>query len=348
MRRPFFLSSLGAGLALAAGLAWGDQLSDLRQQRFTERDANRDGYLSLAEYGGHAGNFRALDDNGDSRLSRNEFVFRNGAGNEGQVTTGGRDPDELEGFELMDRNDDGIVSRGEWVGDTTLFNRLDRTDDGRITRDEFLSPLAPDSPEGRLQAKDRNNDGVLSRSEWLQEPLAFNRADRNRDGRVTVDEYRNQPGFDERRFAGLDLDRDGVIVRREWPRDDGRTFDETDRDHDGAVTRREFLDDAATNDDYAVERTTQFQELDANGDGYLSTREWTVERDAFDWLDDNRDARLSRAEFRDRARLWDRLRRLDRDGDGVVSRSEWQGSTQSFRLFDRNRDGVLRRTELVG
>ena len=52
-----------------------------RAARFVERDANRDGVLTLHEYqstGGHPGNFRALDTNGDGVLSRGEFVNRAG------------------------------------------------------------------------------------------------------------------------------------------------------------------------------------------------------------------------------------------------------------------------------
>jgi Ca2+-binding EF-hand superfamily protein len=348
MRRPFFLSTLG-GLLLAAGLASGDELTDARQQRFGERDRNRDGYLSLEEYAGHPGNFRSLDRDGDQRLSRTEFVYRGGrVPDDGKINTIDRAPSEaeIEQFERMDRNDDGIVSRGEWVGDTATFNRLDRTNDGRVTRDEFRSPLPADTAEGRHQGRDRNNDGVLSRSEWTDEPMAFEAADRNRDGQVTLDEYRDLPVLDERRFTDLDSDNDGVIVRREWPHAELRAFDGVDRNGDGAVTRREFLADTDPGNDVAVPRQSQFQDHDSNRDGYLTRREWPVDRDTFTWLDDNRDGRLTRAEFRDRERLWERFQRLDRDGDGVVSRREWPGSTPTFRMFDRDNDGVLSRNEV--
>ena len=348
MRRSFSFSIVSSGLLLTAGLASGQEMSTIRQQRFTERDANRNGYLSLEEYGGHPGNFHALDRDRDGRLSRSEFVTR-GAGapsDDGNVNTVVPEPIRLESFESMDRNRDGIVSRGEWVGDTFTFNRLDRTDDGRITRDEFLSPLSPDSPEGRLQGKDRNNDGVLTLSEWQDEPTPFERADRNRDGRVTLDEYRylaTDNEIDPRRFADLDLDQDGVLVRREWPRDERRTFDDMDRDADGAVTRREFGDNT-----YGNTRDSEFDDLDDDRDGRLSAREWPVDNQTFALLDGNRDGRLTRAEFGNRERLSERFRSLDRNRDGSLSRREWRGSTQSFRLLDRDRDGAISRDELAG
>ena len=71
-----------AVLGLAATLAAGTASAQDRADRFVERDQNRDGVLSQAEYtstGGHPGNFRALDVNGDGVLSRGEFVARNGA-----------------------------------------------------------------------------------------------------------------------------------------------------------------------------------------------------------------------------------------------------------------------------
>ena len=347
--RNVFFANVGAALLLSGGLASAQTMNDVRDRRFTERDTNRDGYLSQTEYGGHPGNFRNLDRNGDGRLSHSEFVERGGADSQdGKVITSGRDAD-LETFERMDRNDDNIVSRGEWTGDTATFNRLDRTDDGRVTRDEYLNPLSLDTPEGRLQNKDRNNDGVLTRSEWRDETIAFDQADRNRDGRVNLNEYRNLPALDENRFAELDSDRDGVLVRREWPRGEALAFDDADRDGDGAVTRQEFQryggDGQLTDFDG---RLTNFQDLDDNRDGYLSTREWPVDNQTFDLLDANNDNRISRAEFGDRNRMSDRFRRLDRDGDGVIERNEWTGSRGTFNFFDRNNDGVLSRSEISG
>jgi hypothetical protein len=40
-------------------------------------------------------------------------------------------------FDALDRNDDGLISRGEWTGTEDQFDRLDRNDDGVISRREF-------------------------------------------------------------------------------------------------------------------------------------------------------------------------------------------------------------------
>ena len=42
-------------------------------------------------------------------------------------------------FDRLDRNDDGVIVRGEWPRGDDEFNRIDRDDDGRITRREFAA-----------------------------------------------------------------------------------------------------------------------------------------------------------------------------------------------------------------
>src|SRR5688572_9324273 len=66
-------------MAACFGLCAGAASAQDRAARFVERDHNKDGVLSQAEYtstGGHPGNFRALDTNNDGVLSRGEFVNR--------------------------------------------------------------------------------------------------------------------------------------------------------------------------------------------------------------------------------------------------------------------------------
>jgi hypothetical protein len=97
----------GLGLLLLA-LATGVAAQDHRAE-FAKRDANRDGRLTLEEYGGHPGNFRAMDCDKSDTLSEREFVDRYDCNDPRRAAP----PDA---FAQLDRNGNGVVSRGEWGG----------------------------------------------------------------------------------------------------------------------------------------------------------------------------------------------------------------------------------------
>jgi Ca2+-binding EF-hand superfamily protein len=258
-----------------------------REQRFNQRDGNRDGYLTLSEYGGHPGNFRALDRDGDNRLSRDEFVRRGGGG--GPVIAM---PDE---FAYLDLNADGGLSRAEWYGREVPFDRADRNGDGRIVRDEFTSRPAADNGQERFYGLDINSDGVLSRREWREQGVVFATADTDDDGVVSLREYIAMPeSSDDRavRFDELDRDEDGYLVWNEWRRGGlSVAFDAVDRNNDGRVTLREFLNSNADNP------TQQFGTLDGNRDGFVSRWEWKGTRSSFLRRDLDGDGRISRGEY---------------------------------------------------
>ena len=44
-----------------------------RKDKFAEKDADGDGYITKSEWSGHVGNFKAMDCNKDDKLSRAEF-----------------------------------------------------------------------------------------------------------------------------------------------------------------------------------------------------------------------------------------------------------------------------------
>jgi Ca2+-binding EF-hand superfamily protein len=262
-----------------------------REQRFEQRDANRDGYLTQSEYGGHPGNFRALDRDGDNRLSRDEFVRRGGGGGGPVVAL----PDE---FAYLDMNSDSTLSRAEWYGRDIPFDRVDRNNDGRISRDEFRdqgTAVAGQASQDRFYGLDTNSDGVLSRREWRGETVVFGTADTNDDGVVSLREYVAMPGSsDDRsvRFDELDRNEDGYVVWSEW-RNSGINiaFNVVDTNGDGRITLREFQNSTADNP------AQQFRSLDSNRDGFVSTWEWKGTRTSFNRRDADRDGRISRNEF---------------------------------------------------
>lgn len=83
------------------------------------------------------------------------------------------------GFDAYDKNNDGVITRSEAKGHPALtkrFHAIDKDDNGRISRTEWLASrtkaktnTAKASTKGtqdaRFNSLDRNKDGVLNRSE---------------------------------------------------------------------------------------------------------------------------------------------------------------------------------------
>ena len=101
----------------------------------------------------------------------------------------------------------------------------------------------------RFRGMDRNNDGVIARSEWNGNTIAFNNQDWNNDGVLSGEEVR-QGG--QRQQAG----RRGGLRRADYD------FDGLDTNNNNRIERREWQ-----------ARLDQFQALDTNNDNFLSRAE---------------------------------------------------------------------------
>jgi len=195
----------------------------------------------------------------------------------------------------MDRNKDGVITRQEWrVSIERSFDNHDRNGDGVLSGNE-VGAGAPcgeyDDQESRRSdpfgAFDRNNDGVISRSEWTGMVEDFNRLDDDQNGILSLEEFHERAGSD--RFSELDHNNDGVISRNEW-HNTSRSFEGLDRNRDGKLNRDEFYNREQV-------RTAVFYELDVNNDGMISRSEWRSDTETFNRLDTNRDNLLSENEF---------------------------------------------------
>jgi Ca2+-binding EF-hand superfamily protein len=212
-------------------------------------------------------------------------------------------------FAVMDRNNDGVVTREEWRGSSRSF-----------------------------AVHDWNNDGVLSGDEL--------RAGRRRSGTQEPFESADQEyeftNWTEEGFRELDHDRDGRISREEW-HFDPEGFRRADHDGDNVVSRSEFLGDDLAQDD---DREDRFAWLDTNNDGRVSRGEWHGSSARFERLDGNRDGVLTRAEVgRGNEPPPDLFTSVDVNRDDVISRDEWHWSRASFTGRDTNNDGRLSREE---
>ena len=112
-------------------------------------------------------------------------------------------------------------------------------------------------PEGRqgrhhdpnriFQRADANRDGKISADEWKRRPEGFNRLDQNHDGFITQDEAQSaalrhkqsQGRRGQKLFGKMDSNNDGQISRDEW-KGKADVFDRLDSNRDGAITREEL------------------------------------------------------------------------------------------------------------
>lgn len=197
--------------------------------RFAEMDANRDGVITRNEWRGSAQAFRSYDWNGDGVLA-------------GEEVRGGGDFDDwtTRGFNNLDTNRDGRLTANEWYFDRAEFTRADRNRDGVISRSEFLNNSNVDYDRedsyrsDDFAALDWNRDGRISRGEWTGGMAEFDSRDTNRDNFLSPRELRSVDTFTQ-----LDRNRDRVLMRDEWRADLGN-FNEYDRNNDRRITPDEF------------------------------------------------------------------------------------------------------------
>jgi len=215
-------------------------------------------------------------------------------------------------FEVMDRNNDGEISRDEWRGSARSFDVHDWNGDGRLSGNEVRIGAQQNT---NLEDADHNPSRAERYASWTE--AGFVSLDHNRDGRITSNEWHYE---------------------RE-------SFQRADRNRDGALDRAEFI-----GGDMDDDRGDQFEDLDANRNGRVEREEWHASDDAFTWLDRNRDGVLSRIEVsgdEQAAKPSDQFASLDYDGNGTIARNEWHWSLGSFNQRDLNRDGVLSRREFA-
>jgi len=148
-------------------------------------------------------------------------------------------------YSRMDRNQDGIVTLGEWRGGDNVFHGSDWNGDGVLSGNEVTGGFLRANDYDRNHSEelfrdlDKNKDGIVSLKEWDGLLEAFNRLDDNRDGGLVPKEFVNRIVEGTDRFTALDLDRDGYISRAEWLGDTVR-FKAVDKNDDGRLSRKEF------------------------------------------------------------------------------------------------------------
>ncbi len=250
--------------------------------KFEDADANKDGFLDLFELtagiekqmgrGDQEGRgeegerlkrmFKEMDPDGDGRVTREEW----------------KGPEAF--FDRLDADKDGVITKdevraaGERMGKEggrmgqALFKRADMDGDGRISRTEWT--LRPEL----FDRLDANGDGFI-------DPQEITAQGPRREGRDGKDGGPPAGGF----FAELDKNRDGKVTREEFPND--LRFREMDGNGDGILTPEEV--EGAMGRRRREEAYGFLEKYDVNGDGKVTREEFTGPAAAFEAADRNHD-----------------------------------------------------------
>ena len=176
----------------------------------------------------------------------------------GNESAGGR-----HGIFQSDSNSDGVLTRAEFdAGRAAQFARLDADNNGQLTREEMRAGRGdrgehrgrrghrgrgPGGPGG-LEGADANNDGNITREEFLARPIAmFERLDANRNGVIEASERPQRPergaqNGERRERADRpnpDADGNGAFSRAEFTAMGAHMFERLDANNDGRVTQEE-------------------------------------------------------------------------------------------------------------
>lgn len=150
------LAIAAATLALAAGPAFAaDRNAQADPPGFNELDKDNDGFVTRAEAQRNPNlvkRFEKADDDKDGRLTRGEYLavmaakdFRSLREEVADFVEPGSDEKQARGFNELDRNGDGKLSRAEAQASRELASRFAETDDdkdGSVTRVEYLKTMA--------------------------------------------------------------------------------------------------------------------------------------------------------------------------------------------------------------
>lgn len=173
--------------------------------------------------------------------------------------------DGRHGIFQSDTNSDGVLTRQEFdAGRAADFSRLDADHTGQLTRQEMRADRAEHGEHRRgrrgghrgegmrqLASADANNDGNITREEFLARPNEmFQRLDANNDGVISTAERPQRPERDDRGERrgerrdrpdrpNPDTDGNGTISRAEFTAIGAHFFERLDANNDGRVTQEE-------------------------------------------------------------------------------------------------------------
>lgn len=233
------------------------EFAEVRQQRYSAMDENKDGQVSVDEYvNEYAGRLdKKLDTERTGQIK--QTLVRIEALDKNKSKTIGHDEYNASGdkaFAYIDTNKDGVISKADPLPER------ERKPDAKQTvraRPALVMPTTH-SVVGMLDMYDQNGDGKVDKTEYQQQrDAAFARTDLDKNGELSSDEYLNE--FVDRldrqiaktrtaqlkqaavRFKALDTDNSQQISSAEFNASGERMFKRWDTDLNQQVTMAEAL-----------------------------------------------------------------------------------------------------------
>jgi hypothetical protein len=158
----------------------------------------------------------------------------------------------------MDTDGDGVITRAEWRGNQQAFRQQDTNDDNVLSGAELWMPGGSGNEAGErfegtsgvqenFETLDRNNNGVLTLSEWSGTRARFEALDTDNDGVISRLEFRQSvnrtPAFragfergiaDGRQAGSEDKNRNGGV----WDLEGQRELEQADAGYNPSVGAR--------------------------------------------------------------------------------------------------------------
>lgn len=377
--RKLLLSIAALGGVVLGGGALDATLFAEDGDSFTQLDANKDGFISADEVEGSKKTLfdrlvRIVDENGDKKLSKDEFAKGT------QKSTEAKPP--LTG-------EPGRTGRGGGgaFNAKEILSRLDKNGDGKISKDE-----APERMKENFDRLDANKDGNIDAEEFARSAAAFGGRPGGAPPGAPVPGGGDAKAIEEV-FTKHDANSDGKLTKDEIPEQQKEMFQRMlDRLGGDSVNKEQFVR-AMLAQRGAGGRPPEgrpgepgqpgagpmvalpvLRALDADGDGEISKAEIEGAAKALAALDKNGDGKLSRDEilpnfagggFPGRPGAAGRpgqpgaggrgnpeemarsLKEADKNGDGKISKEEAPDPLKDrFDRIDANGDGQLDVAEL--
>jgi EF hand len=182
-------------------------------------DQNKDGYLEKSEVPetlqGQLGRFEAVDADEDGKAYAHEieaFLAQQQAGLRAQIHARATDSEDVL-FAALDADHDERLDSREIEGAGARLAALDKNGDGQLTADELPEVLLIGLARGSLENADATfaPPPVIARAPDGKAPRWFTAMDANQDGVVSRREFLGTA----EQFAALDRDGNGLLDARE-------------------------------------------------------------------------------------------------------------------------------------